>query len=313
MTYRGWTTSNDEILQIRLLDWIYDSTRESRIPTLDGFLDAVYGQVDDDTLEGILASLGDQGLIDVTHTLGGIRASHATLTNRGVTDVRNRRERRGGHKARAIAAREALLDWFYVQKRNGRHSPVTDGILDDPRGHFEGESFTEREISDAGGYLKDKRLINAIGAMGHPALRGEIEPLGEDVVENHDGSITAWLTAQTSGGQQFVTHFNAEVSGQVGIGNTVNQTQNQGFDVATLIALVADVREFATEVDTGHQQYLLTYLDVIQAEATNPEPDEGVIRSGGDRLKQIASKAGNAGLTASVSALVQFIAKALAG
>jgi hypothetical protein len=245
--------------------------------------------------------------------MGGVRSWHATLTDRGITAVRARRERRGDPKARAIAARSALLDWFYLQKRNGGHFPVTEDVLKDPRGHFEGDPFTAQEVSDAGGYIKDKGLIKAIGAAGYPVLRGEIEPLGEDVVENHGGSITAWLTAQATGGQQFVTHFNAEVSGQVGIGSHVTQTQTQGFDAATLMALVEDVRQSATDVDPAHQQYLLTYLDVIQAEATNPEPDTGVIRSGGDRLKQIAGKVGNAGLTASVSALVQFIAKVLGG
>ncbi len=110
--------------------------------------------VDRDTLEALVAGAAQQGPINVTKTMGGVRSWHASLTDRGLTEVRNRRERRGDAKLRAIAARQALLDWFYFQKRNGGHFPVTEGVLNDPRGHFEGAPFTSQEASDAGGYLK---------------------------------------------------------------------------------------------------------------------------------------------------------------
>lgn len=114
---------------------------------------------------------------------------------------------------------------------------------------------------------------------------------GEDVVENYDGSLTAWVAGQRSGGQQFVTHFNTPVSGQVGIGQTVTQTQHQGFDDAeTLLRLVEDVREAASTVEPADQAYLLTYLDLVQAEATSEEPNRELMRRAGDRLKGIAGK-----------------------
>ncbi len=310
MNDRGWTSRRDEALQLALLDWIYESTRGAAIPRLSAFADAQPEPLDSDALEAAVAALESSGLIRVNGGLGGLRSSSAQVTERGITVLRARRDRRSNAKARAVAAREALLDWLYQQKREGVHSPILERIKEDPRGHFEGDPFTDQEISDTGEHLKARGLIKGSGGWGAPVLSAAIEPLGEEVVENFDGSLTAWASAQRGGVEQFVTRFNAPVSGQVGIGTNVTQTQNQGFDAGTLLALVQDVRESAGDVPAAEQAYFLTYLDVIQAEATNPEPNIAVIESSGGRLKGIASKAGNAGLSASVGALVQFIARA---
>lgn len=310
MTERGWTSSREVALQGALLDWVYEASKGDRTPALGTFTDETTG-VDKEALDGLVAALRSRDLITLNKRGGGPSSSTAYLTSAGRAAVRTRHERRSNTKARAIAAREALLDWYYEQKRRGGHFPVVDAFLEDVRGSFEGDPFTEKELDDAAGHLKDRGLLKAIGSAERAVLRAEITVEGEDVVENYDGSLAAWGNAQRSGGQQFVTHFNAPVSGQVGIGENVTQTQHQGFDADTLLRLVEDVREAATAVEPAEQAYLLTYLDLVQAEATNEEPNRELMRGAGDRLKVIAAKAGNAGLSASVTTLVGFIAKVL--
>lgn len=312
MSERGWTASREQLLQIQLLDWTYDSTRGSLIPDVGEWIDSRQDGVDEATAKGLIAGLETQGLVDVAATMGGIRSWGVRLTSRGEAVVRARHDRRTNASARATATREALLDWFYEQKRRGQDFPNVDDVRDDASGHFEGSPFTEKELDDAAGHLQDRGLIQGNGAWGRALIRGTITTAGEDVVENHDGSLAAWAISQRSG-QQFVTHFNAPVHGQVGIGEQVTQTQHnpRGIDAPTLLRLIEDVREAAMSVEQTDQAYLLTYLDVIQAEATSTEPNREILRGSGDRLKAIAGKAADAGLSASVGALVGFIAKML--
>lgn len=311
---QGWTASRDELLQINLLDWSYDNSRDGTLPDLGTYLDEHEG-ADDESTEAAMNALASARLVDTVITMGGLRNWGLAPSAEGSTALRARRDRRQNKSARAVAAREALLDWFYEQQRDGVHFAITTNVLNDPRGHFEGDPFTDQEIDDASAFLLDKGLVKSAGASwGAAVLRGEITPLGEEVVENHEGSIRAWSSAQNGGGApQFVTHFNAPVSGQVGIGNSVTQTQTttSGIDTTTLLALLADVREAASEIRESDRAYLLSYVDVIQAEATSPEPDPTMLERSGGRVKQLAAKVGDAGLSASVGALVGYIATAL--
>ena len=56
---------------------------------------------------------------------------------------------------------------------------------------------------------------------------------------------------------------------------------------------------------------MFTYLDVLQAEISAPDPNPVMVKGTADRLKAIAAKAGDAGLSASVSTLVTFLLKVL--
>lgn len=108
--------------------------------------------VDEETLEGLVAALESRGLIHLSGSMGGTAAAGAMLTDIGRTAVRARQgrrppeasrdERRSNPKPRAIAARDALLDWCYTMKRHGHSYATIDGFLGDVRGHFEGDRFT---------------------------------------------------------------------------------------------------------------------------------------------------------------------------
>jgi hypothetical protein len=307
MRDRGWTASREELLQGTLLDWVYGTTKGNTVPRLGTFMDDT-PDVDQDTLHGLVAALESRGLIQLNRGMG-ITASGAHLTAHGRTIVRQRQEPRSNVKERVAAAREALLDWFYEQKRVGTHFPITERLLDDPRGHFEGDPFTPHEVEHAAKHLSDRSLIKGAGNAG--LLRAEITTDGEDVVENYDGSLTGCAASQRSGGSQFVTHFNGPVTGQVGIGEQVTQTQHQGFNVEAVLRLIDDARDAAADVAPAEQALVFTYLDVLQAEVSAPDPNPVMVKGTGDRLKAIAAKAGNAGLSASVSTLVTFLLKVL--
>jgi hypothetical protein len=119
MRDRGWAANREDLLQGTLLDWVYGTTKGNTVPRLGTFMDDT-PDVDQDTLHGLVAALESRGLIQLNRGMG-ITASGAHLTAHGRTIVRQRQERRSNVKERVAAAREALLDWFYEQKRVGTH------------------------------------------------------------------------------------------------------------------------------------------------------------------------------------------------
>jgi hypothetical protein len=136
--------------------------------------------------------------------------------------------------------------------------PNPDRFMQDVRGHFGGEQFTKPEVMDAGERLNSHGLIKAMSAAGNPVVRAQVKPSREDVVENYGSSLTAWKSQASGGATEFHTNFNAPVHGQVGIGQSVTQTQQAGFDPATLIALLDDVRESMGEIPPADQAYVGT-------------------------------------------------------
>jgi alpha-D-ribose 1-methylphosphonate 5-triphosphate synthase subunit PhnG len=312
MDSRGWTRSESDLQHIRFLDWVYDNTRDGTLPSGRTYMEET--GIGEDTLEALVARASQRGLLHVHGGMGGLGASSVSLTDAGVTEVLERRERRQDRRARAAACRDAVLDWMYEQRLIGTNNPHMGMIHGAPQGHFEGDLFMEPEVNEATVYLREHGLIRGTRSSGGGVARPTLTAEGIDCADRYDSSVPAYLSRhQTSGGTTFHTHFNAPVTGQVGVGTNVTQTQHQGIDPETLQKLLEDVREAAEQVNTGEAQYLLTYADTIQAEVTAESPNADVIRGSSDRLKQIAGKVGNAGLTSSVSALVTYLARTLGG
>ena len=309
---RGWTRGGIDIQRIRFLDWVYDNTRSGTVPRGQTYMEET--GTDKDTLEALVAYANEWGLVRVNGGIGGPGAFSLRLTDAGVTDVLERREHRKDKRARAAACRDAVIDWLYEKRLDGTNNPNMGEIHFAPQGHFEGDGFLKPEVHDVTLYLREQGLITGQGAMGAGVLRPALTAEGIDCADQYGSSVPTYLNRhQTSGDTTFHTHFHAPISGQVGVGTNVSQTQHQGIDAGTLQRLLEDVREAAEQVDPGEAQYLLTYADTIQAEITTDSPNTEVVRGSGDRLKQIASRVGNAGLSASVSALVNYLAGALGG
>jgi hypothetical protein len=308
---RGLTPS--EVSHIRLLDWIYDETAgdyASGIPSVRGFADKE--ELPPDSVDHEARALERRGLLRFGPArLGGVGTVY--LTDEGRRDVEERKRRREEPGLRRRACRDAFLDWLDSQPGSSTNTVPVDGFLRDNRSTWEGEPFDVPDVEVATAYLRDRGLVSGVEVeeFGGP-IRASITAAGVDCVEA-GGSVADYLNRGQLAGTTITTHFHGPVPGQVGIGNTIHQTQYQGLDVETLNRLLLDVREAAEQVDPGEAQYLLTYADTIQAEVTAESPNSAVIIGSGERLKQIATKAGDVGLVASVTALVNFLLRAFGG
>ena len=316
---RAWTRSPDELVQIQLLDHIAGRTHDGSIPPLSSYIDAWEDpwQVDReprislDQLEVALKTLEHQQLVTVSLTLSGYQDAGAHLTPRGKITVRERAGDRLDPQLRSNACREAVLDWLRAEALRGNRSSFIEAFTVDPRARFWADPFTPEEIGAATRWLDEYELISGIkGGWGHGLVRADITPKGEDVIDTYGGSLPAWRAAQSRGGTSYTTHFNAEVFGQVGIGDHVTQHQH-GLDLDTLGRLLSDVREAVQGLPETEQAYAGTYLDAVQAEVVQESPDRGLVKGVTERLKQIADKTGDATFRASVAALVGYVAQAL--
>lgn len=308
---RGWTRRGEDYVLARLLEWIDVEGKDGTLPNLGEFMELGDIKMTADDLQGWVSTLRHRGLIYVHESMGGITLSSANPTDAGTQAVRAWRAARENRRDRVVACRDALLDWFYEEKRAGAHFPVTDHFRLDVRGHFFADPFTEREVTEAGEHLLELGLIKAVGSFGNRAVKANITAAGEEVVEDHASSLAAWRKAASQaggGGTHFNTNFNGPVSGQVGIGRNVTQTQSQGIDPTTLLAILDDIREAMAAAEPPDQAYITTYINLIQVEATGPDPDRAAIAHGAGRLERVAAKVGNTALTSSVSALITYLA-----
>ena len=302
---QGWGPTPSEVLHIRLLDWIYEQTAgdASGIPGLRDFADD--GEVPLDFVDRSTLALEGQGLV----RLGPARLSgHRTvfITEAGRRAVEERDRRRKDPAVRRRACRDAFLSWLARQVDPRPYSdtvPVAN-FLDADESIYEGERFSVADLEAATEYLYSKGLIDGTQVA---ELRGVFDarllPSGMDCIDNHEGSVSDCIARSHASGTSFTTHFNAPVTGQVGIGEHVQQAQHKGIDGATLERLLADVREAAVSIDPDEAAYLLTYLDTVRAEAVADQPDPALIQGSSNRLKQISAKVGNPALSASVSTL----------
>jgi hypothetical protein len=310
---QGWGLPPSEMSQIRLLHWIYDQCAgdfASGIPSVRGFADEE--EQPRDSVEHLARALERQHLLAFgPKRVGGLGTVY--ITAEGRRDVEQRVQRRADAGHRRQACRDAFLAWIDAQPGSSTEMVSIDGFLRDNRSIWEGEQFTLADVDAATAYLRDQGLISGVDVeeLGGP-VKASITAAGLDCAEA-GGSVSDYLRGGPSVGTTITTHFHGTVAGQVGIGEQVQQTQHQGIDLGTLQQLLEDVREAAQQVDPDEARYLLTYADTIQAEVTTESPNADVIRGSGDRLKQIAGKIGNAGLSASVSALVNFLFRALGG
>lgn len=310
---RGWSSDPSALPRALLLTWIHERQATSAAePEIADFVEEQHQYTCSD-IEDMIAVLERDGLVHVTHMGGGLMASSITLTPEGIASVKQLHHGRSDAKRRTRAAREALLDWLYAQQRAGVNFPALQAFRNDCRAWVDGCLLEESEIDDAAIHLRDRALVRAQVAWGDHVIRARIEAIGEQVVEDFDGSITSWSQSQraTDGPASIETHFHGEVSGQIGIGDTVVQHQQQGLGSDSLARLLDEVRDAAAAVPDGDRDLVMTYVNLIEVEAMIEEPSPQMVRGAGERLALLAGKIGNAGLIATVTALVNHLARSL--
>lgn len=308
MDERGWTREESTLTKIRFLDWVAEYQPTGRIPGAVTFLgdpETVDPGARDEFIE-MLRSLHAEGLINDGRSLAGWSAAHATLTHRGLREVHARRERRNDDVARAVASRDAMLDWLYASKRADRHPNIDEFYLD-PRAHFEGEPFSEAEGNAASNHLKSRGLIKGGGSWGGGVPRPEITSDGGTVVEQA-GSLAAWDARQSSGAPNVSATYSGTFHGPVATGQDVTQTQNVGADLAQLSALISVVREQLNELPENEISGADAYLTMIEAAAAEEEPNRKALEVAGRGLANLGDKASGALVGASIRTLWVYLA-----
>ena len=301
--------SGSEIVRVRVLDRLRSAGRPSAYVDLTPLLDEV--QTSEQVIGQVCDALETEGLIQTAYD-GGSLIPAAMLTGPGAAEADRRAQRRDDPQQRAFACRDALVCWLQRERLQGNKFPVITGFREQPAYWFEGFPFEEKEVEDATRDLRDRELVAGTGSFGGGIARPTLTHKGVDCAEQHDCSVSAYTRAQQpGGGAQFTTNFNAPVSGQVGIGQTVHQTQTQGLDMGALLPLLQAVREATADIPETDARYVSTYVDLIQAEAGTDAPNPEAIRHSTERLEQFAGKVGSSTLTATISALVQAVARAI--
>ena len=277
-----------------------------RIPGAINFLGEPEDVKEEDRqrLEDALRSLAADGLIEVQNSLAGWISAHAMLTDRGRSVIQGRRDRRSDHVARAMVARDSMLDWLYGCMTKGE-SPNIGQFHLDPRSHFDGDPFSESEAAATSKYLKERGLIRGTVAWGGGIVRPEITPDGQTVIEQA-GSLATW-DATRAGGTTVNNTLSGNFGGPVGIGTNVTQQQTIGVDPAEFGALVADLRDALASLSVEDRARADVYVEMIEGEAASAEPNRGVLTLARDGLIALGDKASNALIGTSMKTLWAYL------
>lgn len=295
---RGWTDSLLELLKIQVLDHLAKDTSEGRIrveeltgsPTGDPELldTAVRALVSDGLVEKMKPSLADKG------------AGPVRINGQGSALVQQRRERRSNRKLRAVACRDALLDWCYEENH-----PNLDDFDINVRSHFEGDPFTLEEFHSASRDLKDKGLINGTGAMGAGVIRPQITATGKTVVESYNSSISEWENRSSTPTPTNTFNFQGSTfSGQMSVGDGNQMNQTTGTSTSELAELVQAVLSAAE--GTEQQPKVNNLIAQLQLEAAEDEPDPVIVSKTLDRLENVATQSASGALVEATKQLIDF-------
>lgn len=300
MEERGWTADLNELIRVLLLGWVHDHGRGSQLPALGDFLDG--REFSEPEVEAAAEILAGEGLIAHHATLAGPMASSVQPTTHGTQVVLRRRHLAQDPKARALGCREALLDWLYAEKRRGTEMAIVQRFSRDTRSWFNGVQFTEQDVQDAGAHLGARGLLHAVGPSGMPVIRARIEASGEQVVEDVDGRLSGWPRA-AGGAVTYQQNIYGHISGQVAQGATITQTQ-EILGAEAFEKLILDVRAAASGLPPAEQREVVKYVDLVECEIAEQVPDTELVKVSSERLRSIAARIGDEGLSAAIQALL---------
>lgn len=293
----GWTGSALELVKIQLLDKVVEETEQGRGADTSQFLGDIS---DDDRLLRTAAKALDTESLAKAH---GDYDGGVTLlaTPAGDALAQTRRERRANRKLRAVACRDALLDWCYGlgEVANIGNFP---GVV---QAHFEGDPFTDGEIQQAVRDLKEKGLATGDGSLGGGIARPSLTAAGRSVVEDYDSSIRAYETHDRapSGRSTTINFGGGTFSGQLSVGDNNQMTQAGASTDPELAELITAVLESAT--GTVEEKRVAKLVAQLQLEADEEEPEPTTVSKTLDRLQDTAAKTGSSALILAVGKLAE--------
>jgi hypothetical protein len=294
---RGWTDSKLELVEIQLLDRVHEVTRDGEVPPLHSYA----GDLADDweLVRAAADNLVGEGLMFGRTALDDSLSAY--LTPAGKSSVFERRERRKDPRKRAVACRDALLDWCYGQKFLG-----IDQFTYDVRAHFEGDPFTAHEISAASRDLREKKLISGSSKVAEVILRPQITTAGKTVVESYDSSIVSYENrTQPAASVPTVININTgRINGQLSVGDNNRLEQKTGTKTGELTELIAAVLDAAK--GTADEQRIGKIMAQLELEADENDPDQTVIGKVLERAEEVATDTISDALKGALKRLLYF-------
>ena len=310
MDERGWASTDAHLLEIRFLDWLVEVESPQSIPPAISFYGDDHETVTSEQSAALIVVLKDlesRGLIGGQKMKAGWIAFHAKLTPEGRRQVTERQARRTSRRARSVPARDAMLDWMYENTSDvSREAPEIRDFAGTAHAHFEGNPFTESEITTAAEHLSEEGYVTGIKAWGAPLLRPKVTAKGRRAVESgrytaHPEVASSTINSLTIGGDNW---------GQAGAGN-VSQEQTTGVDPGKFSMLVGDLRGALTELSEADRARAEVYVEMIEGEATSNRPDSGVLAVAGRGLKSIGDRFADKAVGAGVDALWAYVVSRL--
>lgn len=212
------------------------------------------------------------------------------LTGDGHLKVEEVRSLRNNPRARATACREALLLWL---TGDGRGAVSADLLVKQDVSRFYDSPFTVDEVNEAGKFLVDTGLVRAVGVWGPDIVRPVLTAEGQQCVEFFDANVRDFLNPPQNGGPvTYNQNFHGPVSGQVAQGDTVNMTQPQGIDPASLSEIFKAMRDALSSIEDADDREDVSHAIRELEVAVESQDGEGITRQAG-RLKRLAGRIGS--------------------
>jgi len=239
--------------------------------------------------------------------LGAVRSptDPVVLTSEGFAVAEDIAGRRGDHRRRRAASRDAVPYWLNEPSNRGVGKVVVEQMGE--FGYFLGVQFTAEEIDDATVWLRENEYIKGVGVLGPGLLRPELTGKGFAVVES-DGSVNRGEvrdgSSPTFGGSRIGTqnnHFHnigpatvANAGRDVNSGGNFTLGDGQREQIRGFVALLDAARPGVAEVSAEDGVVIEQVGEDLAAQAGADDPDPGVLRRGLTTVTEVATRTGTA-------------------
>ena len=222
----------------------------------------------------LITILEDRGYVDVVRGLDD--RPDSLITKRGKVEAQRVRETRGNRVARMRFARDAVIQWLFVEYPT--HAGSQQQFLGWKGSVFLGDMLTNDEFSEAVRYLRGRDLVEVTNLAGTDV---RLTTNGIDCATS-GGSVSDFLNGpkpQSAGGPV----FNAPINGPVAVNSsqfTQNVVTSGAVDIEGLRAFASLVRELTPSL-TPHeseQQELLSEVSELDIAASTAVPDASLLK-----------------------------------
>lgn len=317
----GYNLPDPWSARLALLDWLYDNGGRNpgtfiELGPLFDNLDADDGGRDEQqAVAARLRDLESRGWVRLQETLGWGGWS-GQLTQDGIDFVGEVRRQRGDTVGRRRAARDAVLRWLYDRKAAGQANPVMNAGGLGGYASYYGHAFTEQELNDAAGWLKEKGYLRGTGSWNGGIPRPGITAEGEQIVES--GRPVHDVTPSTAAADIPALAINVTGSSGVNIAayspgaqQSMTLTQDQRHQVLQVAEALDQMRGQALGLNPRDAEVAGEVVAHLRELVDEPDPDRSHLRAALDQAAEVALSGTATAVGGALVALVQQATQAL--